>query len=174
MSIFTRIARLVRSSTAHNTVNVRTAEVFFQKSPGKPSGDTRGITGLAFRVMSGGVEIQSGTTGADGKVTVMIRGTAPSIVQWLHNGAVVSEFEVKLRDSAYEADTTLIGFQRRLRQLGYQLGSTGLGHDGVDGRMGPKTDRAIQMFQADSGRTFDSTRSAQTVTDLNTACGGTA
>ncbi len=173
-SFFSRIARLVRGATAHNTVNVRTATVVFQKSPGKTTGNDRGISALAFKVLSGGVEIQNGTTPANGAVQVLVHGTTPSIVQWIHNGAVVSEFQVTISDTAYEADTTLAGAQRRLRQLGYQLGASGTGVDGVDGQMGPRTDRAIQQFQADEGLVFDSTMNAGTTTALKNACGGTA
>lgn len=174
MSFLSYIARLIRDATAHNTINVRTAEIYFQKSPGNSTGDTRGIEGLTYRVMSGGVEIQSGTTTDDGLISVSIRGNDPSIVEILHNGQVMSQYQVRLRDDALEADTTLIGVQRRLRQLGYQLGSAGATNDGVDGQMGVRTDRAIQQFQADQGRDFDSVVGGQTRSDLNDEFGGSA
>ena len=145
--ILDSIARLVRDSLAHNTLNVRTIEVFFQKSAGVDEGDDRGITGLEYRVMSGGREVLSGTTEDDGKVAVPLRPGADTILELLVDGNAVSQYRITARDDALEPDTEIIGWQRRLRQLGYQLGTVGATRDGVDGSMGRRTDKAIQDFQ---------------------------
>jgi len=167
------IARLTSDSTFHNTVNIRTVEIYFQKSPGKPASDVRGIEGLDFRVMSEGREIQSGRTGADGKMEVRVRG-AESTLQLMFNGSSVAEYRITIRDEDWEGSTTIIGVQRRLRALGYQLGHAGEGGDGIDGDLGSKTDKAILDYQIDNNLTADGKVGAQTRNSLNSAVGGSA
>jgi hypothetical protein len=166
------IARLVPGSAAFNTLNIRTVTIFLQKSPGKPSGDVRGIDGIRFQVVKDGAVIQTGTTGADGRVQMRIQGGV-STLQLLAGGAV-AEYEVSIRDDALEAVTTPDGQQRRLRMLGYHIGHTGTDGNGVDGIAAPGTgmDRSILEFQADA-RTLaiDSVAGNQTQGALRTAAG---
>lgn len=169
----TEVARLTRDSTAHDTVNLRTVEIYFHKSPGWPDGDRRGIEGLEFQVLSEGSVIQSGQTGSDGKIEVSIRGNE-STLQLMFNGTSVAEYRITIRDEDWEAPTTVIGIQRRLRALGYHLGHTGDGADGIDGDLGDKTDKAILDFQIDQNLTADGKVGTQTRNSLNRAVGGSA
>lgn len=172
--ILEAIARLISGAAAHNTIASRTVEITFQKSPGIPDDDARGIAGLEWRVTSGGTEIQTGRTEDDGIVHVEVRGNAQSVLEVLYGGATVAQYTIVLREGGYEADTELIGTQRRLRQLGYQLGTAGASQDGIDGSMGRKTDKAVQDFQIDSGLAFDSVIGAGTRDRLNDEVGGSA
>lgn len=149
MSRFTAfISRLVRGSGAHNTVNIPTARVIFQRAPGLATGNDRGIQGLAYRVMAGGVAIQNGTTPADGAIDVRVP-SGGSTLELLVNGSPVASYAVRIRSAAAEAATGIDGQQRRLRMLGYHIGTTGADRVGVDNTMNVKTDRAILQFQAD-------------------------
>jgi len=143
------IARLVFGSTAANTINIPTVEIFLQKSPNKPSGDTRGIV-ADFEVEKNGAIIQRGTTGADGKVVMQVPGG--SALLRVKSAGAIAEYAVKIRSSAIEAVTTPDGVQRRLRMLGYHIGDSGSEGNGVDGVANPsvKVDRSIMEFQADT------------------------
>ncbi len=169
----TEVARLTKDSTAHDTVNLRTVEIYFHKSPGWPDGDSRGIEGLEYQVLSEGSVIQSGRTGNDGKIEVSIRGNE-STLQLMFNGASVAEYRITIRDEDWEASTTVIGIQRRLRALGYHLGHSGEGADGIDGDLGEKTDKAILDFQLDYELTADGKVGDRTRNSLNSVVGGTA
>ena len=171
--ILDAIARLIRDAAAHNTLAVRTVEVYFQKSPGVDEGDSRGIPGLEYIVTTDGRQTQSGTTEDDGIVRVQVRPGSETILQIMVSGAPVSQYRVTARDGL-EADTELIGIQRRLRTLGYQLGTVGDTRDGCDGSMGRRTDKAIQDFQIDAGQAFDSVIGDGTKSALNDAVGGSA
>jgi len=142
------ISRQVSGSSSFNTLNVRTVQIFFQKSPGKP-GDVRGISALNFKVVKDGAVIQTGATGDDGKIQMRIQGNVSTLQ--LIAGTVVAEYTVTIRDDAIEAVSTPSGQQRRLRMLGYQIGQTGPDGNGVDGQPSPslKMDRSILEFQAD-------------------------
>lgn len=168
------VARLVADAAAHNTLNVRTIEVYFQKSAGVDEGDGRGIQELEYRVMIEGREAQSGRTGDDGLVAVQVRPGAQTILELMWQGAPVAQYRLSLRDDPFEPDTEVLGVQRRLRVLGYQLGSAGDTGDGVDGAMGQHTDKAIQDFQIDAGQAFDSVVGQQTRNALNDQIGGSA
>lgn len=168
------IARQVTDSESHNTLASRTVEITFQRSPGNPEEDTRGIAGIQWRVMSDGVEVQSGTTEEDGIVHVEIRGSAATVLELIHEGIAVSQYQITIREGGYEPDAQLIGVQRRLRQLGYQLGHHGESADGIDGEMGRKTDAAIQDFQIDQHMEFDSVIGDRTKSALNDEVGGSA
>jgi hypothetical protein len=148
MSVST-IARLIAGSSAFNTLSVRTVDIFFQKSPGKP-GAVRGINALSFQVVKDGAVIQTGTTGADGKIQMRIQGGVSTLQ--LPAGTAVAEYTVRIRDDAIEAAATPSGQQRRLRMLGYQIGHTGPEGNGVDGVAAPsrEMDRSILEFQADT------------------------
>jgi hypothetical protein len=172
--ILDRIARLVADALGFNTLNVRTIEVYFQKSPGVDQGDNRGIENLEYRVTVNGQETQSGRTAADGLVAVQVRPGVEAVLELLHAGATVAQYRVVARDDAFEADTTIAGVQRRLRTLGYHLGRGGDTNDGVDGTMGHHTDNAILDFQIDSGQVFDSVVGQHTRDALNDEVGGSA
>ena len=94
------IARLVPGSTAANTVNIPTVNIFLHKSPGKPSGDKRGITGVAFQVVKSGAVIQTGTTGADGKVVMQVPGGSATL-RITASGAT-ADYDVSIRSDAIE------------------------------------------------------------------------
>jgi len=164
------VSRLVRTAAYSNLLNVRLVEVLFQKSPGRGAG--RGIGGLEYQVLSAGTVVQTGTTGDDGKIRVPISGGTPSELQIMSGGNAVARYTVGIRDDAWEANTTVNGVQRRLRALGYQLGSAGAGGDGIDGDVGSRTDRAIQDFQIDKGLAFDSLVGNNTRTKLDQEVGG--
>jgi peptidoglycan hydrolase-like protein with peptidoglycan-binding domain len=169
----TEVARLNSESTAHDTVNTRTVEIYFHQSPGWPDGDNRGIEGMEYQVLSEGSVTQSGRTGRDGKIEMSIRGNE-STLQLMFNGASVAEYRIAIRDEDWEAPTTIIGVQRRLRALGYHLGHTGDESDGIDGDLRDKTDKAILDFQIDSNLTSDGEVGNQTRNSLNNAVGGSA
>lgn len=172
--ILEHIARLIHEAAGHNTLNVRTMELFFQKSPGVPEGDDRGIPGLEYRVMIDGRQTQSGTTGDDGLIAVQCRPNAETVLELLVAGSPVAQYRLTFRDAPFEPATQVIGWQRRLRTLGYQLGPAGETRDGVDGSMGRRTDKAIQDFQLDAGLTFDSVVGEGTRNAMNDAVGGSA
>jgi len=165
------IARLVPGSTAFNTVNLRTADIFLQKSPGKPGGDVRGVSGVQFEVQKDGAVIQSGTTGADGKIQMRIQGGVSTLR--LLAGGSVAEYVVTIRDDAIEGSATPAGAQRRLRMLGYQIGQAGPEGNGVDNDPTPvpSMDRAILEFQADGDKKMTSLMDGATQADLTTAAG---
>jgi hypothetical protein len=172
--IFEHIARLFHGASAHNTLNIRTMELYFQKSPGVPEGDSRGISGLEYRVLTDGRETQSGTTEDDGLIAVQCRPNTETVLELLVSGSPVAQYRLTFRDEPFEPAGELIGVQRRLRTLGYQLGTSGPTRDGVDGTMGRRTDKAIQDFQIDAGLSFDSVVGDQTRRALNDAVGGSA
>jgi hypothetical protein len=149
MSIFS-IARLVTGSTAANTINIPTVNIFLQKSPNKPEKDKRGISGVSFEVVKDGVVIQNGTTGADGKIVMQVPGGAATL-RITASGATV-DYAVSIRNDAIEDVATPEGQKRRLRMLGYHLGHAGPEGNGVDGAVVPtrEMDRSIQEFQADT------------------------
>ena len=149
MTIFS-IARLVAGATAANTINIPTVDIFLQKSPNKPGGDKRGITGLDFEVQKNGAVIQTGTTGEDGKIVMRVPGGSATLRVTASGGT--ADYDVSIRNAAIEAVTTEAGQQRRLRMLGYHLGHVGPDGNGVDGAAAPsrEMDRSLQEFQADT------------------------
>jgi len=167
------LSRLVRDSQAHNTLNSRTIKVFFHKSPSRPEGDSRGIEHLDYEIVAGGTTIQSGTTTADGKIEVPITGGQAEL-RLKFGGNPVATYQFSLRDDAFEAATTVIGVQRRLRTLGYHLGHEGDNKDGVDGKLGQKTDKAILDCQIDQQIEIDGVIGNDTLSHLNKAVGGSA
>ena len=152
------------------TVRRRVATVYFQRSPGLPAGEDRGITGIAFRVLHEGQAIQEGTTEADGKAEVRVVGDEVTL-ELLYEGAPIASYQVTLREDEAEDVTTLTGVQRRLRMLGYHLGDAGGEGNGVDGTMGQRTDRALLEFQIDQGLDHDGVSGNQTEGKLTSAAG---
>jgi hypothetical protein len=167
------VSRLVRSSNALNTLNVSVVEIFFQKSPGKPPSDDRGIEALDFQVLSGGVVSQTGKTGKDGKIEASITG-GQAEVQLMSEGKPVASYRIDVRGDPYEAGNTIAGVQRRLRGLGYQLGHDGDDKDGVRAAMHEPLDRAILEFQVDQTLTIDGKADSAMQTKLSQQVGGTA
>jgi hypothetical protein len=152
MSFF--LSRLTPDSTFHNTLNLRTVEIYFQKSPGKDKGDKRGIKGLKYRVISEGISTPERETGDDGKIELHIQGNR-STLQLLSNGTVVAEYTVTISDDDLDPENTRLGQQRRLRMLGYHLGHEGSDHIGVDGNTRMETERSILDFQVDNNLTIN-------------------
>jgi len=151
------------------TIRRQVVEVFFQRSPGKVDGDVRGISGLDYRVVAGGREVQTGTTGEDGKIeAICIEGEATLELLW--EGNPVASYALTAREEEWEEVTTLTGQQRRLNLLGYQLGG-GTEGTGVDGEMGKRTDRAILDFQIDQKINHDGVVGDTTRTKLTEAAG---
>lgn len=161
---------------APNAIVTRTVELTFQRAPLRPAGSdpARGIEALTWRALSGGSVIASGKTTADGKIVVPIRGGQPSILQLTVGGVTMAEYEVVLRGTPFEAKDTIAGVQRRLRAVGYQIGHTGTGKDGVSGVMNDETDRAILEFQVDESLTLDGKADGTFQTKLGSTVGGTA
>lgn len=165
------VARLVQSSTAHNTLNLPPPiPIHFQRSPDFPQGDVRGIQGMDFQVVSGGIVIQVGTTAADGKIDVRVPPGGSSTVQLLFNGAVVAEYEVTIDAGAPAAVNTITGQQQRLRMLGYQIGHAGTDSNGVDGNQSLVFERSVLDFQTDQGLLADAVN-PQTQPRLTTRAG---
>lgn len=162
------VSRSSGTAAAPNTVVTRTVEVYLQMSPQTPAGGAtaRGINQLDWRVVSGGSVIASGQTTADGKVIVPLRNAAPSQLQLLFNGHRVATYTITERTAAAEAVTTLQGQQRRLRSMGYHLGS-----GAVDGQLGPMTDRAILELQGDEAADMTGVVSAANQTSLTNRSG---
>jgi len=164
------VSRLVRDSAAHNALNTRTIELYFQKSPGWDEGDSRGIQGIEYQVMSGGAVVQSGRTEADGKIDLRVTaGRAELQILW--DGNVVASYEVELREDPYEAGNTVLGVQRRLRTIGYHLGRNGDRGNGIEGTLGVKTDQAILDFQIDNELQIDGAVGGATRRKINDIVG---
>jgi hypothetical protein len=130
------VSRLNLASPLFNTINVRTVKIFFQKSPGKPHGDKRGIEGLPFRVQAGGSVVQTGKTPADGKIEVRLSNGAATL-EILDAGQPVSTYEITVTDDDFDPASSVTGQQQRLRHLGYQLGHDGPDGDGVNAPLPP-------------------------------------
>jgi hypothetical protein len=168
------VARQFAGAMLFNALNVRTIPLFFQRSPGKPSGagDVRGIDKLRFQVLKNGKVIQKGMTGPDGKIQMRIQGGVSTL--HLIASAAVAEYTVSIRDAAIEAENTASGQQHRLRMLGYHVDHTGPDGNGVDGAVAPTTniDRALLEFQADDATiVMNSLADATTQPKLKAATG---
>ncbi len=162
------ISRLFREATGHNTLNTPTVPIIFQRAPGVATANDRGISGMDFRVTSGGSVVQTGRTPADGRIIVRLPGGRATL-EILHNGTPVATYDVRVRSAALEGDDTIPGVQRRLRMLGHQLGHDGPDADGITSDITKLTDRAILDFQIDQKLAFDGHASGTTITNLNTA-----
>lgn len=133
-------------------VQKRIVEVRLQRSPGVD--DARGIEGLTFKVEAEGQELQTGTTGGDGKIEVQLVGDQTTLTL-LYEETPVAVYRVTQRAEAAEEVTLLTGQQRRLRAMGYPIGDSGPEGGGVDGLAGARTARAILEFQADANLAID-------------------
>lgn len=125
------VSRLVPGSTLHNTINIRTVKIFFQKSPGKPSGPPRGIPNLECRILNDGNPVRVVRSAQNGLVEVPLSNNAATL-EILHQGNAVSQYDISIDDAPLDSAETLRGQQQRLRHLGYQLGHGGPNGDGID------------------------------------------
>jgi hypothetical protein len=132
------MSRLVADGAGHNTINVRTVKLFFQKSPGKPKGDNRGIPDLQFRVLFDDLIVRELQTDKAGMIEVPL-SDGKARLDLLDAGEAVSTYELAVDDAAMASVDSVLGQQQRLRHLGYQLGHAGSTGDGV-GTPGPPLD----------------------------------
>ena len=142
------IARQAINSLLRNVLNSRVVPILFHRSPGNDNGGDRAIAGLHWQVRAQGFVIQTGVTGNDGRVAMVVRG-ASSTLELLHNGAVVASYDVRVSTATLDAVGTLIGQKQRLRLLGYQIGHGGPDGNGVDATVNMETERSMLDFQAD-------------------------
>jgi len=145
------VARTAADQQGVNTIVVLTYPVRFQFAPGAASG--LGIAGADFVATSGGVEIASGTTDANGEVQIPIIPlfNAPVTVTILGSDYVFSFHPQAKAD-------VLTGVQQRLAKLGYISGyqlKPLLVTASDDGNDGPVTQQAIMNFQSDENLTLD-------------------
>ena len=166
------IARLVKGSAAHNTLTLPPpVPVFFQRSPGFPSGDVRGIDGLDFEVVLAGSTIQTGRTGADGRIDVRVPLAGSSTLRLMVNGAAVATYEISRTSDALAAANAVDGQKQRLRLLGYQIGHAGPDGNGVDTAQNVEFERSVLDFQADNGSFTDAIVDATMQGQLTTQAG---
>lgn len=161
------LSRLIRGSVFFNVLNMTTVEVFFQKSPDNPSGDTRGIEGLTYEVFWGTARVERGTTGNNGKIIVPIFAGRAN-VRLVHGGGFV-EYELTVSSDALDAANTRTGQKQRLRLLGYQLGHAGPDGDGVDGNDNFEFERSVLDFQVEIGTRPDANIDAAVQNQLTSA-----
>ncbi|MGD2061981.1 MAG: hypothetical protein PVF51_00205 [Nitrospirota bacterium] len=149
MSDLETIARQVANSVLHNVLNVRTVDIFFQRSPGNDNGGDRTVAGLHYQVRAQGFVIQRGVTGNDGRINMPIRGGV-STLELLHGGNRVAEYEVRFSAAALAPVADLRGQKQRLRLLGYQIGHGGPDGNGVDNTPDVmEFERSVLDFQTD-------------------------
>ena len=134
------------SSSAHNTINRRRVEIFFQRFPGV---DPRsGIAGLEFTVRVGTAPPRSGRTPANGKVEILLGAGEAATLQILG-----SRYEVTLMASRLHPVAELRGVQQRLNMLGYAAGALESGTPPVQAatslNQNKTTEHAIIDFQSD-------------------------
>lgn len=133
------VARQVIGAITHSTINTRTIKVYFQRWPGRDaaSGIEHGVSPktVNYTITSGGRRT-TGTIGEEGLIEVPVPAGGRATLEVFGTTYTVTTIP------ALEDNATDRGRQRRLEALGYE-------HGGVDGIVGPKTDRSILNFQAD-------------------------
>lgn len=137
------MANVSRASTAKSNVNrlrYHKVKVFLQRFPGKFGADAeRAIDKTPdYKVYIDGSFSQAGQLEADGSVEVLIPSGSIAMLKTLG-----TEYEIEPIERL-EANTTLVGVQRRLQLLGYLAAD-------VDDKWDAATDRAVLNFQADHG-----------------------
>lgn len=111
------LTRLFREATAHNVLNQRTVEIFFQRFPGTSS--AAGIKDLDFRVLaSDGSLAQQGKTTSNGRIRIRLGAGETAKLEVL--GSV---YDVSLLGAALHPIDELRGVQQRLNMLGYNAGA---------------------------------------------------
>ncbi|MBE0617305.1 MAG: hypothetical protein IH608_05190 [Proteobacteria bacterium] len=159
---FARIIRQAHNSVLNNVLNSRSVPIRFHKSPGDDNGGDRAIAGLSWQVRAQGFIIQrGGVTGNDGLMNVTVRGGV-STLELLHNGIVVSRYEIRISTQPYDAVTTVTGQKQRLRSLGYQIGHTGPAGNGVDAVNNMEFERSVLDIQVEAGLNDDANVEANT------------
>lgn len=123
------VARGVDGAQPFNTIDMKTVKLFFQKSPGKPKGDARGIARLDFRVLAGGLT-RTGRTPKTGEVQALLHA-GKGQVELLVGSVAVATYDITADFGPLAPAAELLGQQQRLRHLGYQLGHGGTNEDGV-------------------------------------------
>jgi len=112
--------------------------IYFQKYPGTAGSDAeRGISGLPFTLTIDGAVVQTGNTGADGRIILEFPRDKTALLNILG-----STYEIKVYRHLEPINTNQ-GVQRRLNMLGYENGA-------IDGVIDQDTDYAILCFQADN------------------------
>ena len=134
-----RVARTEKDLPHKNTIVLRKLKVYFQRHPGKGGSDAeRAIDAVDYVLKVGGRVVDKGKTAADGSVTMHVPAGERVALEIFG-----TTYDVAIR-SSLEKETEVLGQQRRLTLLGYDLG-------GVDGTFGEKSDFATLCFQADQG-----------------------
>lgn len=164
------LSRLFAQALGYNVINIRTVEIYLHKSPASPGNKDRAISKMPYRVLSGDKEIQQGTTGADGKIQVQIRG-GTSILE-LTGGGAAARYEISEAAGAMDGADARTGQKQRLRLLGYQIGNAGADGDGVDGNDNYEFERSVLDFQLDNKSDDNADVNASTQNALTTQAGG--
>jgi len=163
-------ARTAEGEDLVNTLVVsrEVLKIRFQIAPGTDA--NLGIADVDYKILSGGTEIKSGKTTADGEIEVPL--------QPLLTGAVV----VKIFDTDYnltlhpglEGIRTRKGQQKRYDILGYMTGyqltpiASAVADDGTDGT---RTQQSIMNLQADSNISIDGGVGPNTRAQITTKAG---
>lgn len=167
------VARLVRDASdyVHNALHARTVELYFQRSPGFPSGTPRGIANLQYQITSSGTVVTPATTtGTDGRVVVRVRGQSVT-VELLSAGNPVARYEIHTTQAGLDPVTSIEGQKQRLRLLGYQIGHTGRAADGVGDEQNMEFERSVLDLQADAGLFVDANADGNTQNSLTGQAG---
>lgn len=169
-SVSAPVARTSEGEDLTNTLSVtrEVVKIRFQIAPGTDA--NLGIADAEYRILSGGTEITSGQTNAEGEIEVPL--------QPLLTGAVTvrifeTDYNLTLH-AGLEAVTTRKGQQKRFDILGYMTGYqlSPIGSDAPDDdNDGPRTQQSIMNLQADSGISIDGAIGAQTRTQLTNKAG---
>lgn len=141
-----RVARLVQQFGQFNALNARTVNVYFQSYPGPPERDQRGIEDLEYSVRVDGEEVQSGRTGANGRVRVRLEVGKTTTVR-----AMGTDYELSALGALHPIEE-FRGVQQRLGMLGYYAETLHGDNRRADTLHNPNeaTERALLHFQADN------------------------
>ena len=137
-----KVSRTGSGATNRNTAVVRHVKIRFQRyARARPGATPTGAspTGRAVRAQG---QRGAGGHGVDGDRRAPSRPSCPLGVDRKCVLEIFSGSFTLNALGAIEAKTTVKGVQRRLTQLGYDLG-------GIDGIIGRMTDGALLQFQAD-------------------------
>lgn len=157
------VTRSAAGTDSPSTLIAEIIEVFFQVYPGKTTrdGTAIGIGNVPYQLFpAGGGSPQSNVTDSDGRVRLTIFPGDTIRIRIFE-----TDYNVRVRTSL-EAVGQRAGMQRRLQMLGFHLGP-----DGVDGRNGAWTERAILDFQADHDLRMTGTADTATRDKITSADG---
>lgn len=169
-SINAPVARTAEGEELVNTlvVSKEILKIRFQIAPGTDA--NLGIADADYKILSGGAEIKSGKTSADGEIEVPLQ---PALT-----GAVIvqifdTDFSLTLH-AGLEGIRTRKGQQKRYDILGYMTGyqltpiESAVADDGTDGT---RTQQSIMNLQTDSNISIDGGVGNDTRTQLTTKAG---